>query len=80
MYEISKCTRNSSGCIGKRVADLTEQFIKVQISVSKAFALLYAVRQEGDWASRVSFVYSVNEQAVYYIENNCFENIKIWLC
>lgn len=49
---------------------------KNDFSISKAFALLHAVRQEGDWASRVSFVYSVNEHAVYYVENNHFEHIK----
>ena len=49
---------------------------KNDFSISKAFALLHAVRQEGDWASRVSFVYSVNERAVYYVENNHFEHIK----
>lgn len=44
-------------------------------SVSDAFTLLHAVRQEGAWAIRVSFVYSANEQAVYYAENNDFEHI-----
>ncbi len=43
-------------------------------SISDAFALLYAVRQEGEWATRVSFVYSVKEHAVYYTENNHFEH------
>lgn len=45
-------------------------------SVSNAFTVLRAVRQEGIWATRVSFVYSANEQTVYYAENNHFENIK----
>ena len=49
---------------------------KNEFSVSDAFTLLYAVRQEGTWATRVSFVYSVNEQAVYYTENNHFEHIN----
>ena len=44
-------------------------------SVSDAFTLLKAVRQEGVWATRVSFVYSASEQAVYYVENNHFEHI-----
>lgn len=38
--------------------------------------LLYAVRQEGAWATRVSFVYSANKQTVYYVENNNFEHIR----
>lgn len=44
-------------------------------SVSDAFALLHTVRQEGEWATRVSFVYSAKEQTVYYAENNHFEHI-----
>ena len=47
-----------------------------EFSVSDAFTLLHAVRQEGAWATRVSFVYSVNERTVYYTENNHFEHIK----
>lgn len=42
---------------------------KNEFSVSDAFALLHAVRQEGAWATRASFVYSVNERTVYYSEN-----------
>lgn len=45
-------------------------------SVTDAFHLLCGVRQEGLWATRVSFVYSVKEKAVYYVENNNFECIK----
>lgn len=47
-----------------------------EFSVSQAFKLLYAVRQEGAWATRVSFVYSANKQTVYYAENNHFEHIR----
>ena len=49
---------------------------KNEFSVSDAFTLLYTVRQEGAWATRVSFVYSVNERTVYYAENHHFEHIK----
>lgn len=42
-------------------------------SVGEAFQILKSVKQEGLWATRVSFVYSVNENKVYYIENNDFE-------
>ena len=45
-------------------------------SVSDAFTFLHTVRQEGAWATRVSFVHSVKEQAVYYVENNQFDHIK----
>lgn len=49
---------------------------KNEFSVSDAFTLLQTVRQEGAWATRVSFVYAVNERTVYYTENNHFEHIK----
>lgn len=52
---------------------------KNDFSVSEAFTLLYAVRQEGIWATRVSFVYSANQQTVYYVENNRFAHIKPFL-
>ncbi|MEY8338841.1 conjugal transfer protein [Lachnospiraceae bacterium 62-35] len=44
-------------------------------SVTNAFHLLKSVRQEGIWATRVSFVYSVKENQVYYVLNNDFDNI-----
>ncbi|MCI8558381.1 MAG: conjugal transfer protein [Lachnospiraceae bacterium] len=45
-------------------------------SAADAFGILNAVRQEGLWATRVSFVYSVEENRVYYALNNDFKNIK----
>lgn len=48
---------------------------KNKFSVSDAFTLLHTVRQEGVWATRVSFVYSANERTVYYAKNNYFEHI-----
>lgn len=45
-------------------------------SVSDGLEILKSVRQEGLWATRVSFVYSVRENEVYYVLNNEFENIE----
>ncbi len=45
-------------------------------TVTDAFSVLRAVRQEGIWATRVSFVYSAKEHAVYYVENNHFSQIE----
>lgn len=45
-------------------------------TVSDAFHVLKAVKQEGEWATRVSFVYSLGENAVYFTENNDFEHIR----
>lgn len=39
-------------------------------SVTDAFGILKSVRQEGLWATRVSFVYSFKENKVYYALNN----------
>ena len=40
-------------------------------SVQDGLHLLREVKQEGNWATRVSFVYSANENAVYYaLERN----------
>ena len=44
-------------------------------SVVEAFRILKSVKQEGIWATRVSFVYSVSENNVYYVLNNDFEHI-----
>lgn len=44
-------------------------------SVSEAFRILESVKQEGLWATRVSFVYAVGKNKVYYVLNNRFEDI-----
>lgn len=38
--------------------------------------LLQETRQEGEWATRVSFVYSGNENAVYYVRYNDDANVQ----
>lgn len=45
-------------------------------SVNDALKLLAAVKQEGEWPTRVSFVYSRNENAVYYALDRDFSAIK----
>ena len=55
----------------KRLENADEQF-----SVKDALSLLHDVRQEGLWATRVSFVYSAGEQAVYYVQNGQFRQIR----
>lgn len=45
-------------------------------SVADALSVLYSVRQEGAWATRVSFVYSAKEGTVYYVQNNQFQQVK----
>ena len=45
-------------------------------SVTEPFNILKSVKQEGLWATRVSFVYSIRENKVYYVLNNDFKHIK----
>ena len=56
-------------------ANLMLAAFKENFSAADAFSVLRAVRQEGPWATRVTFVYSKNEQTVYYAENNDFDKI-----
>ena len=59
----------------ERAAQLLNTYGK-QFTVTDAFSVLQAVRQEGIWATRVSFVYSAKEHTVYYVENNHFSQIE----
>lgn len=45
-------------------------------SAEDGLALLDAVKQTGKWGTRVSFVYSGNENAVYYTTERDFANVK----
>lgn len=47
-------------------------------SVQDALSVLSAVRQEGLWGTRLSFVYSAQEHTVYYVENNHFETVQTY--
>lgn len=58
----------------ERAAEQLEKCGKT-FSVVEAFRILKSVKQEGLWATRVSFVYSVRENKVYYVLNNDFEHI-----
>lgn len=48
-----------------------------EFSVTEALRLLDSVKAEGKWGTRVSFVYSRNEQAVYYFLNGDSTDIRI---
>lgn len=43
--------------------------------IDDAWSVLDAVKQEGIWATRVSFVYSAREGRVRYVENNRFDSV-----
>lgn len=55
----------------KRLENADERF-----SVKDALSLLHDLRQEGLWATRVSFVYSRNARTVTWVENNRFDQRK----
>ena len=59
----------------ERTAQLLNTYGK-QFTVSDAFSVLQAVRQEGIWATTVSLVNSAKEHAVYYVEKNHFSQIE----
>ena len=45
-------------------------------TVADTLSILRTVRQEGIWATRVSFAYSAKEHTVYYVQNNDFSQIE----
>ena len=47
-----------------------------RLTVQESLELLRQVQMEGKWATRVSFVYSAGEQAVYYVQNGQFHQVK----
>lgn len=57
---------------GQKLLDTFEN----SFNVVDGFSVLQSLRQEGIWATRVSFVYSKNKQAVYYVLNNDFWNVS----
>lgn len=46
--------------------------------VSDALAVLRLACQGGQWGTRVSFVYSQNENAVYFVMDRDFGNVQRW--
>lgn len=47
----------------------------VDFSASDALGVLREVHQEGEWATRVTFVYPVKEKRVYYVLDNEFDKV-----
>lgn len=54
----------------RMLAEADEDF-----GVQDGLKLLNSVKQVGHWATRVSFVWSKNENAVYYVLENDFEHV-----
>ena len=70
VVEVVSIPSNSNAVVIHFVEKYGENF-----SISNAFDVLRSVRQEGLWATRVSFIYSVAKNKVYYVLNNDFKNI-----
>lgn len=69
----------SNPFFGKRNYDIVEERLKEandDFDVSDALKLLEKVSQDGQWGTRLSFVYSTNENAVYYVEERNFSNVQ----
>lgn len=62
---------------GKERYDTAERILSSadeDFSAIDGLNLLKAVKQDGQWATRVSFVYSANENCVYYVQNCDFDH------
>ena len=71
-------TLENYGYYGKDRYDKAMELLResnADFSVQDGLALLNAVKQTGNWATRVSFVYSNNENAVYYVIENDFDHV-----
>lgn len=65
---------------GRERYELAEKLIRKtgpDFSPAEAMKILESVKQEGQWATRLSFVYSRNENCVYYVRNNDFANVRV---
>ena len=72
-------TQDKFGYYGKDRYDIAMEILRNStddFSVQEGLALLKAVKQEGNWATRVSFVYSASENAVYYALERDFEHVR----
>ena len=59
----------------ERALDLINRYGS-NFSVADAMEVLREVRQEGEWATRVSFVYSAKQNTVFFVENNNFNQVS----
>lgn len=65
---------------GKDRYDRAEAILKNSgdgFSAEDALSVLRDAKQDGQWGTRVSFVYSKNKNTVYYCENGDFSDIKV---
>lgn len=70
---------NMLGYYGKDRYDIAMHFLRNSdddFQVEDGLKILKATKQEGNWATRVSFVYSNNENAVYYCLEGDFEHVS----
>ena len=72
-------TSEKYGYYGKDRYDIAMGCLKNstdEFSVTDGFSILNKVKQVGNWATRVSFVYSRNENSVYYCIDGEFNYIN----
>ena len=76
---LADLTDFSNPFYGKDRYDKAEEILKHSdddFNVQDGLALLKQVRQIGQWGTKISFVYSRNENAVYYCLDGNFEKIE----
>ncbi len=72
-------TESKYGYYGKDRYDIAMDYLRNSsddFSVEDGLNILSSVKQTGHWATRVSFVYSRNENMVYYCLDGQFDRIK----
>jgi hypothetical protein len=76
---LEEITDYSPLCYGKPKYDIAVNILANSdnnFSIKDAFNILEKTCQDGQYATRVSFVYSKNEHCVYYALNNNFNDVK----
>ncbi len=80
MMELPKdFTESKYGYYGKDRYDTAMDYLRNSsddFSVEDGLQILESVKQTGRWATKVSFVYSRNENAVYFCQDGQFDRIK----
>ncbi len=76
----SDFTESRYGYYGKDRYDTAMNYLRNSsddFSVEDGLNILESVKQTGEWATKVSFVYSRNENTVYYCQDGQFDKIKL---
>lgn len=79
---LTKIDASSNPFFGKDRYDTATEILKQSTNdfdVSDGLELLKKVSENNQWGTRLSFVYSKNENAVYYVLDRDFDNVQKWV-